>query len=182
MPIWYGCTMRLSPSLTSKGFTLLEIVAVLALISIFAVLALVQHATSDASLTAQAQILGAHIRYAQMRCLNSDIQWGIYYHHGAHPSDRYYTLYHGQNPANTAVLPGQSDVHVPLGKMNIIVESSAGAGLLTAQDFQLTFDDWGSPESILAGTTSAETVQLRLNKTGFTPQDITITKNTGFIP
>ena len=174
--------MRLSPALTSKGFTLLEIVAVLALISIFAVLAIVQHATSDASLTAQAQILAAHIRYAQMRSLNSDTQWGIHYHHGTSTADRYYTLYHGESTANTAVLPGQSDLRVPLGKMNIVVESSVGTGTLAAQDFQLKFDPWGSPESILAGTSHTDTALLRLKKPGYSPQDIVITQNTGFIP
>ena len=165
-----------------NGFTLLEIVAVLALISIFAVLAIVRHATSDATLAAQAQVLAAHTRYAQMRSMNSQVSWGIYYRHAASPSDRYYALYHGGNPANTATLPGQSGDRVPLGEMNIIVESAAGAGSLAAQDFQLNFDEWGSPESVIAGTTSTSTVRLRLIKPGYTPENIQITKNTGFIP
>ena len=173
--------MRVPESANSNGFTLLEIVAVLALVSIFAVLAIVQHATSDASLAAQAQVLETHIRYAQMRSMNSDIGWSIYYHHGATPPDRYYTLYHGGNPADTAVLPGQSDHRVPLGEMNIIVESTAGAGPLTAQDIQLSFDEWGSPESVIGGTVRTSTVNLQLKKPGHNHQHIVITQNTGFI-
>ncbi len=174
--------MRLPDFDEPNGFTLLEIVAVLALLSIFTMLAIVQHATSDASLAAQAQVLVSHIRYAQNRSMNSDTNWGIFYHHGATPADRYYVLYHGGNTNNTAVLPGQSDRRVPLGEMGIAIDSVSGAGVPTAQDVELSFDEWGSPQTVIAGSSSTDTLRLQLNKSGHTPQDIAVTKNTGFIP
>ena len=45
------------------GFTLLEVIAVLALVSIFAVLAIVQHSASDATLVAQTEI--TNLEWAQ---------------------------------------------------------------------------------------------------------------------
>ena len=72
----------------TNGFTLLEIISVLALISIFSVLAIVQHSASDATLVAQAQVLASHIGYAQMRAMNTDASWSIYYNfNGADPAD-----------------------------------------------------------------------------------------------
>ena len=173
--------MRISLSRQANGFTLLEIVAVLALIGIFAVIAIVQHDASDASLVAQTQVFVSHLRFAQNRSMNSDVTWGIAYHHGASDQDHYYALFRDGNPSETALLPGQSEHRVPLGKMDIAVESAAGANALAAQSFQLTFDSWGTPESLIAGTPSSLSTRLRLNKRGHPAQDVFITQNTGFI-
>ena len=98
---------------TDGGYTLFEVIMVLALISIFTVLTLVRHSASDAALVAQTQVLTSHIRYAQMRALNTDTRWGIFYNfNAANAKDCYYLLYWGTNTTNGARLPGESQDRV----------------------------------------------------------------------
>jgi len=166
----------------TNGFTLLEIISVLALISIFSVLAIIQHSASDATLVAQAQVLASHIRYAQMRAMNTDANWGIYYNFsGADPADCYYLLYRGTNPADIAQLPGESRDRVYIGSMKIRIASAIGAWSPVERSFELRFDSWGRPRSFVANSWHTDTLTLRLTKSGQTPINLVITKNTGFI-
>ena len=75
--------MRLHTIGKISGFTLLEILIVLILVSIFVTLAVVQHSTSDATLVAQCEVLKSHLRYAQTRSIDTDVHWGIYYHYSS---------------------------------------------------------------------------------------------------
>jgi prepilin-type N-terminal cleavage/methylation domain-containing protein len=161
------------------GFTLLEVIAVLALVSIFAVLAIVQHSASDATLVAQTQVLISHIRYARMRAMNTDTSWGIYYNFNS--SNSYYLLYSGTSTVDIAQLPGESQDKVYIGGKGIDIASAIGAGSLAKRSFELRFDSWGRPQSIFEGTTHTGTLTLRLTRAGQTPQQFVITQNTGFI-
>ncbi len=164
---------------TKTGFTFLEVIAVLALISIFAVLAIVQHSASDATLVAQTQVLVSHIRFAQMRAMNTDTNWGIYYDFNT--SNSYYLLFSGTNRSNINQLPGESQDRVHIGSMGIDIASAIGAGNLIKRSFELRFDSWGRPQSIFGGTIYTDSVTLRLTKSGHLPQNLVITRNTGFI-
>lgn len=167
---------RLCPQ-THEGFTLLEVLIVMVLIAIFVVLAVVQHSTSDATLVAQTQVLKSHIRHAQMRSMNSDAPWGIYYN----STNNYYALFYDGDPLNNIVpLPGETRDRVDMGVMGIAISSAAGSGTPSAQPFQVEFDSWGMPHhSLGAGT---ETLALELTRSGQAPQQVIITRNTGFIP
>ncbi len=166
------------------GFTLFEVITVLALISIFTVLAIVRHSASDAALVAQTQVLVSHIRYAQMRALNTDTSWGIFYNYNAaNTRDCYYLLYRSANTANIAQLPGESQDRVFIGDMGVTISPTPPASAPSARSFQLSFDSWGRPEWRITGIGSGiDTLTLRLTKSGQTPQDIVVTQNTGFIP
>lgn len=174
------------PSIHSKnGFTLFEVLAVFVLISIFTVLAIVQYSAMDATLTAQAQVLAAHIRYARMRSMNTDLAWGIYYHHNpANSGDCYYLLFNGgaySNSAPIAPLPGETQDRVDIGDMGITIASAVGSNALTPQSFEVRFDDWGRPTSRIGASDSMDTLRLRLTKSGQAVRDLAVTKNTGFI-
>ena len=174
--------MRFQHNKKKDGFTLLEIISVLALISIFTVLVIVQHSASDAGLVSQVQVLASHIRYAQMRAMNTDTSFGIYYKfNGADPSDCYYLLYRGTNTADIAQLPGESQDRVYIGRMGITIASAIGAGSPAAGSFELQFDSWGQPRSFVASSWHTDTLTLRLTKPGQTPKNLVITRNTGFI-
>ncbi|MGD9365994.1 MAG: type II secretion system protein [Desulfobacteraceae bacterium] len=160
------------------GFTLLEILAVMVLIGIFVVLALIQHSTSDASLMAQAQVLKSHVRYAQMRSINSDTRWGIYYNHNsAAPGDCYYLLFR-DDTSNVEQLPGETDDRVRLGEMGITISSEAAFAESEFRSFSVAFDDWGKPSSDELGTGS---YAITLTKSGHDDAQFVITQNTGFI-
>ncbi len=174
--------MKSKPACKSSGFSLLEVIAVLALISIFAVIAVVQSSSSDATLVAQTQVLKAHIIYAQMRSMNTDLNWGIHYNHDGDESQRYYELFTGGIAAtidagDIKYLPGQTQKQIPIGNMGISIASGPEDGSQSARSFQVSFDSWGRPNS----SVTLGTLILTLGKTGHTDQQLTITQNTGFI-
>jgi prepilin-type N-terminal cleavage/methylation domain-containing protein len=160
-----------------NGFTLLEVILVLVLVSIFTVLAITQYSASDASLTAQAQVLASHLRYAQLRSMNTDSRWGILYS-SAGPDSGFYQLFH-DSTAQIAQLPGEDRDRVNLGAMGITISSAAALNTPIPQNFEIRFDSWGIPTSDVAG---AATLTLRLTKPGHTAQALSVTRNTGFIP
>ncbi len=167
----------------NRGFTLLEVIIVLTLISIFTVLAVVQHSASDATLIARTHVLTSHIRYAQMRAMNTDTRWGIHYHFNpADPADCYYLLFSGGDTTNIAQLPGESRDRVFMGDIGIAIAAAAGADASANSSFQLSFNDWGQPQTVIGGMQSSETLTLRLTKSGQAPQNIVVTRNTGYIP
>ena len=176
--------MPLQPTHKDAGFTLFEVITVLALITVFTVLAIVRHSASDATLVAQTQVLASHIRYAQMRALNTETSWGIFYNYNAaNPQDCYYHLFRGSNTADIAQLPGESQNKVIIGGMGISISSAPPAGTPSARSFRISFDSWGRPTWDITGIgAGSETLTLRLAKSGQTPQDIRVTQNTGFIP
>jgi MSHA pilin protein MshC len=149
------------------GFTLIEIVVVIVFIAILATVAVIRHKHADPTLISQTQVLKAHIRYAQMRSLSTDSQWGIKYQVAG--EQRAYWLFKQPNTNNRIVLPGESEDHVRLDQMGIVISQGS---------FEVEFDGWGRPSSTLSGT---GTLNLELTKTGDSEQ-IIVTQNTGFIP
>ncbi len=174
--------MQLYANGKTDGFTLLEILIVLVLVSIFVTLAVVQHSTSDVSLIAQTQVLKSHLRYAQSRSINSDVHWGIYYHHsGADSADRYYLLFNNSDITNVRQLPGETRDRVVLGDMAISVGAAIGHNPPTPRTFQIEFDGWGRPFSTQLDVSGAGSYTLELTKSGNAAQQFIVTQNTGFI-
>jgi len=174
--------MHFQKSRINSGFTLLEVLAVMVLMGILAVLAVVQHSTSDATLVAQAQVLKSHLRYAQMRSINTDLNWGIYYNYnGGNINECYYLLFNGHSIANIEQLPGESQDRVYLGDMGISIASAAGAAIPGAQSFQVEFDQWGRPSSAQLDPSGSASITLDLAQPGHDHQQVVITRNTGYI-
>lgn len=174
--------MRLQTIVKDDGFTLLEILIVLVLIGIFVTLAVVRHSTSDVTLIAQTEVLKSQLRYAQSRSIDSDVQWGIYYHYnGADPTDSYYLLFNGGDITNIRHLPGETHDRVYLGDMAISLGASIGSNPPTPRTFQIGFDSWGSPASPQLDPSGPGSYTLELTKPGHTAQQFVVTQNTGFI-
>ncbi|MGD9006367.1 MAG: prepilin-type N-terminal cleavage/methylation domain-containing protein [Desulfobacteraceae bacterium] len=150
-----------------SGFTLIEIVVVIVFIAILATVAVIRHKHVDPTLMSQTQVLKAHIRYAQMRSLSTDSNWGIKYQVNGDQSA--YWLFKQPNTNNRIVLPGESEDHVRLDQMGIVISQGS---------FQVEFDGWGRPSSTLSGT---GTLNLELSNSDDSEQ-IIVTQNTGFIP
>lgn len=163
-----------SESSHNSGFTLLEVILVLVLIGVFTVLAIAQHSASDVGISSQTRVLAAHLRYAQMRSMNTDTSWGIFYNN----HDGYYQLFRGST-ANIAQLPGEEGDRFNLGAMGMTISSAKASETPVARDFTVQFNSWGSPQSDIA---EDETLILQLTEPGHAPQTITVTRNTGFIP
>ena len=159
--------MTLITHRNQSGFSFFEIIVVMVLIGVFTAVVIVRHNYQDPTLIAQAQVLKAHIRYAQMRALSSDSPWGIKYL--VDGDQRSYWLYKQPATETKIVLPGETKDLVRLDQTGIFIAQGA---------FQIEFDNWGRPSSSLSGD---GTLILDLTKSDESEQLI-ITKNTGFIP
>jgi MSHA pilin protein MshC len=157
------------------GFTVIEIIAVLLLISIIAVVTISRFtSTAYYKAASEAEIIKANIRYAQFRAMSdadttygvNNATWGISL------SGNSYTLQHNGAPATTN-FPGESS---PTHNFPGGVSITAGAGTT------ITYNVWGIPVDP-SGTPITNNVTIIISETnGTSPQTITVTQNTGFIP
>ncbi len=152
----------------NRGFTLMEVIAVLVLMAIFAMLAVSRQPTTDMTLRAGAEVLKSHLRYAQMRAMSSDSGWGIRYQDG-----QYWLFPQLQGITRQVALPGEPQNSVDLLSRGISVVEG---------NFTLVFDPWGVPDTTAStlSFTNRQTI-LNLAKNGETNQPIAIRQNTGFI-
>jgi len=149
----------LRQSVGKGGFTMIEIIAVLVILGILsAVVAVKMSGTSDYDLASQVEVVKNHLRYAQIRAMNTDTNWGINF-----TSPEQYNLFEVVGSTPTArLLPGEDNATVILtNKSKLTITPPTGGSV--------TFDSYGSP--------GAETITIET--TGGT---ITVTQNTGFIP
>lgn len=141
----------------SKGFTVLEIVAVIIVIGILSAVAFSRiSSTQSYSSLSEADILKMHLRYAQLRALGDDATWGISFAGGS------YTLLRGGSTAPYNLPNEDSPTHtLPTG--------------LSVTGDTVTFDEWGIP---VDASETALTNPINITLGG---QTITVTKETGFI-
>jgi MSHA pilin protein MshC len=157
----------------NKGFTLIEVIAVLVILAILAAVVITRGtATEEADLRAEVDTLKAHLRYAQYLALNDTnitntpgilVKWGIQI------SGQTYTLVRNLSGDGTTfdspyILPNESS-------------ATHSIAPFTATAVSILFDELGSPYNA--------STKLGANATiTFTPgsQSITITPETGFIP
>lgn len=146
----------------NEGFTILEVLLVLLLISIFAAVAVARQPSTDVTLKAASARLKAHLRYAQMRAADTSNLWGIHYNDEL---GVYWLFKDTPETGHRSLLPGESRIEVDdLAQKSIIVAEG---------DFTIGFGGWGNPEN-------ATTLLVTLSK-GAVSETITITPNTGFI-
>lgn len=154
----------------NKGFTLIEIIAVLIILGIMAAVAVSRMGANQSDLIPQVNMVKSHLRFAQLKALADDststTTWGIDFKSG---TPGYYTLQNngGNAPIN---LLGHNSYRYYFTKDGSSTSEATG---VTVSDATVTFDAWGSP-------TGSSTVQL--SQAGATPITITITPNTGYIP
>lgn len=138
----------------SAGYTLLEVIAVLLILTVLGAVALSGHNTGLCSLTGESDALKGHLRYAQLRAMNDTIPWQVLV------TDTGYTLNKNTTPA---LLPGEDTA----------THTFAGGVIVTSGTITVTFDNWGSP----GATDLAITLGIDTDT-----RTISIAKDTGFIP
>ena len=158
----------------NKGFTLIEIIAVLIILGIISAVVISRSTDMDASLYSETEAIKTHLRYAQTQAMNKTtlstvLVWGI------NCDGSSYWLFEGTATTNIRVLPDIAD-----GSDNKVVLATKKVSM---PSFTVFFDGRGVPYSAYPGTplTAAQTITVTSPGSGAT-QTITITPLTGFIP
>ena len=142
-----------------KGFTILEIVAVLLIVGIVSAVVLSRiTSTNQTDLISQLEVVKSHLRYAQSRAMNSDTVWGIHF-----ASATTYYLFQGAGSTVPVKLLGEENATVSL------TAKGSNLTITPPEGGRVAFDGFGSP-----GTTD---IVIATSGGG-----ITVTANTGFIP
>lgn len=138
-----------------RGFTMIEVIAVLLIVGIIAAVALSRiGSTSSYTLASEVDILKMHLRYVQYRAFSDDVTWGMSFAAGSYTMQK-----NGATAPNN--LPNESSpTHTLPGGYSVTGTTVA-------------FDEWGSP--------GAADITVTLTGGGES-RSFTITKNTGFIP
>ena len=152
----------------NSGFTLIEVIAVLIVMSIITAFAVGRVVDNKPELIAQKEVLKVHLRYAQARAMNSNDNYGIQSDNtgGTYELFRYDGAL-GVVPVN---FPGEGAGPIDL----------AALGLSMDADIIVSFDSKGIPYTNNSGTRQAGDRTLTL-RSGTDNESITITPNTGFI-
>ena len=159
-----------------RGFTMIEIVAVLVVVAVIAAIA-INRAMSTASATrvAQESVIKNHIRYAQAAAMKQGAMWGI----KCDGTDYWLFITNAPDTViNQRPLPGESDVKINLANKNI-----------TANAFTVFFDANGRPYTAYTNTVTNTPVSAA-NPLSITVDSIPassavtigITPETGFMP
>lgn len=150
----------------SRGFTLIEVIAVLLIMGVIAAVVIARGTgTDEYKLKSQAEALKSHIRYVQMRAMNADPPTGGACNaaFGISCTSNTYFMFKNCDTTSMVILPGAQGDTISTN--------------LTLTATIITFDRWGVPYIDINGTSLA-TTDITLNSS----ENIIITKNTGFVP
>lgn len=151
---------------STDGFTVIELIAVLVMISVISAIILGRVGNIRADLDARTDTLKAHLRYAQSRAMDSGLIWGIRY------TGTGYFLFSFNGSSESAIrIPDEE---------NVIVDLS-GDGISLGAFQAISFDSWGSPYANATGTGSSAGQTIVVSAGSNPLNSITVTKNTGFI-
>jgi MSHA pilin protein MshC len=155
-----------------SGFTIIEIITVLAVMGIIAAFVIGRTGSIRADLVVQAEILKTQLRYAQTQAINSTLNFGI---ESDATGSNYWLFKYDTSEAPPVVkikLPGEKSDQVNL----------SGDGLSMTGNTIICFDTRGIPYTdYTASTVQASDRTLTISDSS-SSMNITITKNTGFIP
>ena len=153
--------------MAETGYSFIEVIAVLVIISIAGVLVLGRFSKGAVELDARTDTLKAHLRYAQLRAMDSNLVWGLRY------SGTGYSLFTFDGSTQTIVrIPDEESTVVDL----------AGSGISLGAFSVISFDSWGRPFNGATGTGATASQTISVSDGDGAMNQILITRETGFIP
>jgi prepilin-type N-terminal cleavage/methylation domain-containing protein len=165
-----------------KGFTMIEMIFVLIVLVIVAAVFMSRYLSMGTNeLLIETDGLKTSLRYVQIKAMNDTHDTALLGGWGIFLNSTSYTLVKN-NITATSNLPGEkpptvSGVYSPTHTLATGVTVTVTAGGVTT----VAFNEWGAPIDA-AGIPVTANITLTLTKSGEAPANITVTKNTGFIP
>lgn len=153
----------------NSGFTLIEVVAVLVVMSIITAFAVGRVVDNKPELIAQKEVLKVHLRYAQSRAMNSNDNYGII------SSGNTYSLFRA-SAAFLVNFPGEQFDYIDLAALGLTLSMTDG-NIVCYDSKGIPYTDF---DTSLVGNLQTDDRTLTLSS-GTDTEIITITKNTGFI-
>ncbi len=153
---------KINENTNLNGFTLIEVIAVLLIVSIISVVIVPRFLDTGADEAVTIDKIKSHLRYAQLRSMNSQVNWGVNFDNGSHA----YWLFNKNNAAVKITFPGEEADQVFF------------QNTMTVTPALIAFDALGRPFTNAAATTAFTTEDLTLGN----GKTIIITNNTGYIP
>jgi prepilin-type N-terminal cleavage/methylation domain-containing protein len=137
MPV-FGNRIENQMKPSDQGFTLIEIVVVMVLVSIIATVAFTRSITTDKlNLVSRADKIQTHLRYAQSMAMKTNDVWGIFC------NGSQYWLFNGYT--GPEVMTG---IELPGENSNVIDLADSG---LAIYPFWVYFDNFGKPYNSYSG-------------------------------
>lgn len=155
--------MRLLSVHRKKGFTLIEVVAVLLILGVLAAVAVARSVDSQAELTSQVDVIKSHLRYAQSRAMATEEVWGVT------STGATYYLFRDNDENQKVTFPGEDADVVTLSDKNITF----------MEKVKVTFDETGRPSR--GGTLMTASDNLTIKDKNGQKKIITIVAYTGYI-
>ncbi len=156
---------KINENTNLKGFSLIEVISVLLLLSIVSIIIVPRLFNTGVGDIVTIDTLKSHLRYAQLRSMNSQANWGVKFDNASHA----YWLFNTEPPNDENVriaFTGEEAVQVSF------------QNTMTATPALIAFDSLGKPFTNAAVTSAFITENLDLGN----GETIIITKNTGYIP
>ena len=145
------------------GLTVLEVIAVLIILSILTAIVVNRMSGNTAELLSQTEVIKSRLRYTQSRAMDSNMVWGICFNNNS------YSLFKNGNTADKVALPGEAS-------NDVILPSGISVGTLI-----VSFDSWGKPYTDAQALTAQVGTRTVTVSSGAESVSINITQNTGFI-
>ena len=170
------------PLKTKDGFSLVEVIAVLVIITIISAVVISNSGSFSADLATQTAILKTHLRYAQTMGMSGTDSSDVF---GINCAGGFYWMFKGTDPVNNVImLPDDQQYNTGNdGKVNL---SKKKIAIATA--FTVYFDQRGIPYSAYTDETtntpysSDLTIIVTPLGEASPTESITLTQLTGFIP
>jgi prepilin-type N-terminal cleavage/methylation domain-containing protein len=149
-----------------RGFTLIEVIAVLIILGIIAAVAVSRVSSNQSDLIPQTDIVKSHLRFAQLKALSDDTStsWGISFSSNSYTLDK-----DGGDPSIN--LPGESS------RSHSFLPTSVTISVTPA--VPVYFNSWGSLVSSLGAPLGTEYITITLTQNG--NKAFKVYTNTGYI-
>jgi MSHA pilin protein MshC len=151
--------------LNNRGFTWVELIVVMVIMGIISAVVASGFMTDDTDLVAQTDTIKTHLRYAQLRSMNTNAVWYLQF------TANSYELYKSGDAA-AKLLPGGENPTITL---------PSGMSINYGAFNVVAFNSWGKPCTDSAGQVLQTPDRTLTVSSGSDSRTIVITENTGFI-